>query len=888
MPSSAHTAVPTQYVHFLPIIMRSVTPQEPVFKTTKLARMTVELKWRPIMDATSYILNMRRAIPFFSREIGDLGLADHSSSRRRRKGRRVLIRAGNVTDFSMAALKDSDATVRCQWSHILASSNISHSKLPPTFYALWLRSVDDGRVRCLTADDFMPLSSNFTTARTTVSVCKRFSSLLSVEANFTSPALSEVVFHRPNNDCNQDSGALFQIFALTCAEVEGQLECDLNHPSTSILFQADCSKKAFIIMANSDNHVQLVADGCIQNQTLQLSSMLCASEDSFSPWECVRGTDGRCVQYQSTNADLSNLSPCAHGDRFVLQPVGCLNSRCTEQVPSQDVLQFTFSHKLGQRASECAPDPSEEAKRIGNISSIGFAVLALVYIRVEVVKLVYCNQPGSDPFLILHKTLQLIQAPQFVALTASMCTIQGYASYSTYMEAALQFEWYNLRITTPLGLRQLPGISDLLLCSAEPIDLVGQARSSIGDFFVGNVLLVLLILLVVSTVHTAMLSFAPKNWHYVLQTYMPFPMPQLLVLILSSQGLLQSSVQIIGTAGASCKLAGLLTVLPLFGLFMIIAIFLWQNVPSGSSRGMSAAEAWTESAEGADSASSSQQGFVAGWSAGSSASQYGFLFTLFRQSKLGRSSRLITCIEELAIVLVLSFCVEHSCSLEAGSIVVLQLARLVCVAVLRPYQDHMMLRVQVMLLLLFVCFSSAAVMARADYNIAASVFFALSATILIAIFLAPIIGILTATIHHAATRTKLAIAGRNQSNVTGNLRVDDKRTENDIWEPGVGDTMAGDADTWAGVIQRQDDETDPDRPVLFAALPTNYASQVSTVNAQAMERPVEETSLGPEPNFFVSRRPVSASSLVSGGTIQTNETDLIIDDLVRFLSCCLQ
>jgi hypothetical protein len=546
---------------------------------------------------------------------------------------------------------------------------------------------------------------------------------------------------------------------------------------------------------------------------------------------------------------------------------------------------MTFNHKLGMRASECAPDPSEEARYLGQISAAAFALLLVLFITGHATWDVLAKQRQVNPTSIIQKSLQLIEAAQFVALTASLCAIQSNPRYASYMEAALQFEFFNLRVTAPAGIRDLPGFTELVECSAVPIDLIGQARASIGDMFVGNIILVLLILLIVSIIHTLLLLSAPERWRRTLKAHLPFPVPQLLVALIGSQGLVLSSLQILATASTGCKVAGASVLLLLLALFIALACFLARNVrPSNSSRASHSNSVWNDRVT-QQPPEMMPTGLVAALRAGTWLTKYQVLFSMYRQNRFGWVTPLVTCLEKLAAAMIISLGVQLSCGFETIAFVMLQLCRLLMLSVLQPHQNRKMLRSQILLFIQFVCFAATGVASKATEAIPTSLFFAISSTVIASVFLMPLFpGVKAAAgmcMQQAraiiATRpghkTSIAVRKQGQGQENG---ADDPRTHPDIWEPGVHDTMAGDAEMWtASSIRRlppDDEEIDREQQAHNSAWVQN-AVERDEINA--LQEP-DHTTYGPEANLFVSRRPSSAQSV---STILTKESDLIVDDL---------
>jgi hypothetical protein len=210
-----------------------------------------------------------------------------------------------------------------------------------------------------------------------------------------------------------------------------------------MLLSIDCSG-AHEILELQNETVSLSPESCVLNGMLQPSAFLCEDREgsgkvwAMHPWALVMDEyDHHYLAVSALEGYVSGLTPCYHGDRFVVLVEACLRPDCKQSVPTDDVIEFTFDHPIGKRAVECMSKP-----KLAFVSA-GRAAAAAVGGGVSA-SLGSSAAGGSG-----GGAMAMIGVVQFMALLADNCGTQTDVALQDFVAMLTPLQTFNLRFPMP-------------------------------------------------------------------------------------------------------------------------------------------------------------------------------------------------------------------------------------------------------------------------------------------------------------------------------------------------------------------------------------------------------------------------------------------------------
>ena len=198
------------------------------------------------------------------------------------------------------------------------------------------------------------------------------------------------------------------------------MHCDTEAPSDQVLLEIGCtfSNLASVKLLPQTGYSVDLGAACVAGSAIERSAQVCdvrhghnyishnntghdyighdyighnyigpqVCDDRYGEWTeaaCVKDESGLCAQFPSASAELAELSPCEHADRFVIEPMACFDDACSAPEAAPEIVDFEFQHYLGRRAIECMPDLDKAAQTAGQaaVATVAGAVAASVAIN---------------------------------------------------------------------------------------------------------------------------------------------------------------------------------------------------------------------------------------------------------------------------------------------------------------------------------------------------------------------------------------------------------------------------------------------------------------------------------------------------------------------------
>lgn len=587
MPTDAPTATPTVYKYPYLIRASAHTMGDNGIYTVKRRRgeMSVQLRWDPIPGAWAYRLEMRTARPEVLQNITDLAAKQAATAAA--QSLLTNISATTASNASAALIARRRQTLGKPEPSVFPGVGESQlwsmrwsvsSAAADSFQVLWYRDKNrPAETRCITVDDIVsnaidvPLPSletvecdKFGWPKTEAShnvtcasppPCARFDDQTFTLSPFAlmppekRAALKQRMQHgTPWQEivsvCDLDAESRYNLlFTTTCRVERSGLVCDWTRPSPATLIRTSCTGK-IIELPLRNSRVQLSPVGCVQHNLFQPSSELCRDRTlvpvgcndclGWSTWTCVLDEyKENCLEVDTNRAELSKLSTCEHLDRFVIVPVACLDSDCSERlrVRGEQVIEFEFLHDAGLPADECLVKLADSATASSVPPACGRAKACLgtpskaaltagIAATAVVGGTIVASAGASAGGAMTGGTVgsssgvsAVMGSVQFVAMTSNTCVLQSQQKFTNFMAMISSFEIFNLRISVPEFIKEWFGfLKHFTVCGQPAVDLTQQARADIGDIFAGNVIFGFLLLSLLFVVHFLLLQIDTTTW----------------------------------------------------------------------------------------------------------------------------------------------------------------------------------------------------------------------------------------------------------------------------------------------------------------------------------------------------------------------------------------